>query len=640
MTTPAFSILLPSRDRPELLSYAIESVRRQSVGDFEIIVSDNASTTPYEELVMGLHDERLLYLRVDPGVSVTENWNRALSQARGQYVVMLGDDDALAPGYLETMAETIAAFDRPDAVYCAAYQYWYPGVTPAEPSGYLAIVRNSPLLLGRSEPYRLPHTQAVALAKRGLAFHQDFGFNSQHLLWRRDTMPAIAKGGEFFKSPYPDFYSSIMTFLNAEHIVVNPRPLVIIGVSPKSFGFYFHAGDERGGAAFLGHDMAAARPDDPEVLPGSDHNTKWLLAAREVVASEAGAKDLPVGIGNYRRLQVVESVRRAVVAGDGASLEALRHRLQLGEIVLARALQASLRAVRWNRPQSQGAFVLGIVNRALDQHFPAVITRLPIGRHRNVLDALAWLDGGSATDDAEEPSAATVAPTPGIYANPYLGAGQQQVLDRFHDLYYSLPSEGEGVGTILLSWLGTELFKCPMDLWLYQELIHSTRPDVIVETGTYRGGSAHYLATVCDLVGHGGVVTIDVSPWSDKPRPQHPRLTYLVGSSTDPMVLDKVSALVGKNKKVLVILDSDHAREHVLAELRLYQGFVPVGGLMIVEDTNVNGHPTFRDHGPGPWEAVDDFLRESTDFVADRTLERFLLTMNPRGYLRRVGRTE
>src|SRR6266581_1418090 len=120
MTPPAFSILLPSRDRPELLGYAIESVRRQSLQDFEIVVSDNASETPYQHLIEGLGDERIRYLRVDPGVPVTENWNRALSLALGRYVVMLGDDDALAPGYLETMAEIIEAFAQPDAVHCAA----------------------------------------------------------------------------------------------------------------------------------------------------------------------------------------------------------------------------------------------------------------------------------------------------------------------------------------------------------------------------------------------------------------------------------------------------------------------------------------------------------------------------------------
>jgi len=85
----------------------------------------------------------------------------------------------------------------------------------------------------------------------------------------------------------------------------------------------------------------------------------------------------------------------------------------------------------------------------------------------------------------------------------------------------------------------------------------------------------------------------------------------------------------------MVILDSDHAKEHVLAEMRLFQEFIPVGGYLIVEDTNINGHPVYPDFGPGPMEAVEEFLAETDSFQLDPACERFLLTMNPRGYLRR-----
>ncbi|MEJ2815648.1 CmcI family methyltransferase [Caulobacter sp. CCG-8] len=218
-----------------------------------------------------------------------------------------------------------------------------------------------------------------------------------------------------------------------------------------------------------------------------------------------------------------------------------------------------------------------------------------------------------------------------------LTAEEQQIVDRFHDLYYSKLDGGVGLHTIVLAWMGHEMFKCPMDLWLYQELIVLRRPNLIIETGTYKGGSALYLACICDMVGEGSVVTVDIDDTHRAIQPQHPRLRYVSGSSTAPEIFAQVAAqAAAAGPEVMVILDSDHRRDHVLDELRLYSELVPVGGLLVVEDTNVNGHPTYPEFGPGPWEAVDAFLAENPRFVADRSFERFLLTMNPRGVLRRV----
>jgi cephalosporin hydroxylase len=156
-----------------------------------------------------------------------------------------------------------------------------------------------------------------------------------------------------------------------------------------------------------------------------------------------------------------------------------------------------------------------------------------------------------------------------------------------------------------------------------------------VETGTAHGGSALYLATLCETVGTGEVVSVDIGPWPD--RPAHPRLTYLTASSTDPAVVARVAERATGAGTVLVVLDSDHRRDHVLAELRAYAPLVTPGSYLVVEDTNINGHPVYEAFGPGPMEAVQDFLKERDDFEADRSREKFLLTFNPGGWLRRSG---
>lgn len=222
------------------------------------------------------------------------------------------------------------------------------------------------------------------------------------------------------------------------------------------------------------------------------------------------------------------------------------------------------------------------------------------------------------------------------FAEPQLTPEERDLVDRFSDLYYKKLDNFKGLHTIVLSWMGYELFKCPLDLWIYQELIVREKPDLIVEVGTYKGGSALYLATICDLAGMGEILSVDIDASHVDVRPKHPRIRYLLGSSTDPAVVETIKAAAAGKRNVLVILDGEHRCDHVLEELRLYQDLVAPGGYVIVEDTNINGHPTYPEFGPGPWEAVDLFLAETDAFEVDRSCERFMLTMNPRGYLRRV----
>ncbi|MBA2763277.1 MAG: class I SAM-dependent methyltransferase [Thermoleophilaceae bacterium] len=215
-----------------------------------------------------------------------------------------------------------------------------------------------------------------------------------------------------------------------------------------------------------------------------------------------------------------------------------------------------------------------------------------------------------------------------IYGIPWV---RRAIVRHFDRAYYYA-----GEQTIFdTRWMGYQTIKYPADMWIYQELISELRPAVVLETGTWQGGSALFLATVLDALGEGRVISVDITHSDDLPR--HDRLSYLTGSSVDPAVVAAVKSEIGAESRVLVILDSDHSRDHVLGEMDAYADLVPLGGYLIVEDTNVNGHPVRPDFGPGPMEAVDAFLAGRSDFEVDRYRERLLSTANPRGYLRRVA---
>src|SRR3989344_3031201 len=207
---------------------------------------------------------------------------------------------------------------------------------------------------------------------------------------------------------------------------------------------------------------------------------------------------------------------------------------------------------------------------------------------------------------------------------------KQKVIDEFHKLYYE---SGLLSGTWKNTYfMGVPAQKCPLDLFIYQEILYDVKPDLIIETGTAGGGGALFLASICDLLGKGEGITIDIS--DNRVGLDHPRVTFLLGSSTSPEVLKKIEKAVKKAKKVMVVLDSDHSKKHVLNELKLYSKLVTPGSYLIVEDKNVNGNPVNPYHGDGPNEALNEFLITNKKFVWDKDREKFLFSFNPGGYLK------
>jgi cephalosporin hydroxylase len=181
-------------------------------------------------------------------------------------------------------------------------------------------------------------------------------------------------------------------------------------------------------------------------------------------------------------------------------------------------------------------------------------------------------------------------------------------------------------------WLGQYVLKYPTDMVAYQEILWETRPEILIECGTYAGGSAWFFASIMDAIGCGVVLTID--PHDKPPRPSHNRISYHQGSSTDAATSQLIKQWAG-SRRAMVVLDSDHSRHHVLRELEIYAPLVSPGCYLVVEDTNIGGHPAFPDHGPGPHEALAEWLPHHPEFEPDTYRERFLLTANPGGWLKR-----
>jgi cephalosporin hydroxylase len=183
-------------------------------------------------------------------------------------------------------------------------------------------------------------------------------------------------------------------------------------------------------------------------------------------------------------------------------------------------------------------------------------------------------------------------------------------------------------------WLGLRLNKSPGDLLMYQQIISEIRPDWIIEQRTGNGGQALFFAGLCELIGHGQVLSIDDREQTDLP--EHPRLHYRVMATHGDETKQAVDAILGEDARALVVLGTNGSANRMIREFETYYHHVPVGSYVIMENTIVGGHPVWPSFGPGPWEAVKDIIGNHHDWVSDPVRERLGLSFNPDGYLKRV----
>ena len=202
----------------------------------------------------------------------------------------------------------------------------------------------------------------------------------------------------------------------------------------------------------------------------------------------------------------------------------------------------------------------------------------------------------------------------------------QDLLDRFHLAYY------ESRVYTTTTWRGHNVQKFATDLINYQEIIHDIMPTIIIECGTAEGGSAIFFADICHIHGQGRVFTVDIAA---RKTPYHPLVTYLKADSGDPNseAVREIRSLIHSWDKVMVVLDSAHDKPHVLRELDVWAQFVTPGCYLVVEDTNLNGHPVPGWDDGGPMEALDEWLPQHPEFEVDRSREKFFLTTQPKGFL-------
>jgi len=202
--------------------------------------------------------------------------------------------------------------------------------------------------------------------------------------------------------------------------------------------------------------------------------------------------------------------------------------------------------------------------------------------------------------------------------------------------------------TYNFTWMGRPIIKFPQDIMALQEIIWTTKPDVIIETGIAHGGSIIFSASMLQLVNNNGRVIgidIDIREHNREEIENHPmfsKIKMIEGSSTDPQIVEMIKKEIKPTDKVMVILDSLHTHDHVLKELEMYSPLVSEGAYLILPDTFIEyfpkGYYSDRpwDVGNNPMTALRVFLDSNNSFEIDEEIvNKMMITEGFDGYLKR-----
>ena len=343
-----FSVLLPTRNGERYLKTCIQSILDQKYDDMELIVFDNANTDGSARIIELLaKDNRIKHYKTKAVVSVTDNWNNALNKSAGDYVLMIGDDDYLLPGFFEKMELIIDRHNKPDGITFNGYSFFYPDVIKDSKTSFYSDPHFHYEDFLDSEKL-LPVSFLKSIVESMFSFRPRVPLNALPHLWSRKAINRIK--GDLFRAPYPDHFALNSLLLKAESWVFSPEKLYIVGVTPKSYGnfvYEFDAQSQEKAKNYLGIE----NDDFPGKLPGSQGINNmyiWLELLKENYPESL--ENVSISRSNYVKHQVYFwiSEYKLKVITFSSLLKLLKHLSFIDMINLVSALwdKRSLQSMR------------------------------------------------------------------------------------------------------------------------------------------------------------------------------------------------------------------------------------------------------------------------------------------------------
>ena len=310
LRSPRISIVIPTRGRAALLRHAIFTVLEQGYDNLQLIIFGNGCSgcdTELREIITSQNCKQIEYYSSESYLPVTDSWNTAINYADGDYVLLMGDDDGLAPNYFSQINTLVSRFGNPDLIVSSLYQFCHPDTAGDSRLKTLPIGR---FTAGAINPFVLSGVDARQYVGASIQLRRQFFYNMQAYTISRELVESVREGSSVFRSPFPDYYLANVLLGLASHIVIQPRPLALQGVSAGSFGSNLFAGTIEEGFDILNNDLGndvLFEKIRTNMLPYDDYTTNVLLTMYHV-QNRLGADWPKPDVHRYRRIQILATI--------------------------------------------------------------------------------------------------------------------------------------------------------------------------------------------------------------------------------------------------------------------------------------------------------------------------------------------
>lgn len=319
-----FSILLPSKGGENYISNVIKSILDQDFEDYEIIIGDNNNSLNFQSIINSFKSEKIKVVRSNKTLQVSESWSKCLNSSTGKYIITLGDDDCLLKNSLKKIQKLLIKFDFPECLSVNGVGFFEAGSTKE-----IRYSSFKEVFWKYKKDYLkkvfLSTSEKEKIIKEFFNFTNLLPLNMQPHIFSKKIANSVEGG--LFKPPSPDSYALYSMLKLNKKWAISDEKIFAIGLSKKSFGFYWHNNKIDEGIKFLGSKL------DGDFLPGSKLNDYLYTVLKNLKKNQSNFHNYEINRTPYIARQFFVSLENTILSKDSIYILSFLKKLKFNEYI-------------------------------------------------------------------------------------------------------------------------------------------------------------------------------------------------------------------------------------------------------------------------------------------------------------------